>query len=248
MPMQLSLGVSLRDDATFSNFYAADNHNRQILAAMDAMSANAGEASLVVWGSRGAGLTHLLQACSHAASERGISVQYLPLGDLVGYAPRDICDGLETLQLVCLDGIDEICGNRQWEQALFHLFNNLRDAGHRLVMASHTSPPAIPMLLPDLKSRVLGSVVYHLRALNDDDKKIALQRRAKARGLELTDEVAHFILARASRDTNELFLLLNLLDEESLQQQRKLTIPFVKEVMSGKYEPQAASDKLQVKK
>lgn len=235
MPMQLSLGVSLRDDATFSNFYAAGNHNRQVLAAMETVSGNAGEASLVIWGSRGAGLTHLLQACSHAASERGTSVQYLPLRDLVGYAPRDICEGLETLQLVCLDGIDEICGNRQWEQALFHLFNNLKDAGHHLIMASHTSPPSIPMLLPDLKSRVLGSVVYHLHALNDDDKKIALQRRAKARGLELSDEVAHFILARTPRDTNELFLLLNMLDEESLQQQRKLTIPFVKEVMSCKF-------------
>ena len=92
MPMQLSLGVSLRDDATFSNFYAAGNHNRQVLAAMETVSGNAGEASLVIWGSRGAGLTHLLQACSHAASERGTSVQYLPLRDLVGDASATVKD------------------------------------------------------------------------------------------------------------------------------------------------------------
>jgi DnaA family protein len=230
-PVQLSLGVSLRDDATFSNFYAADDNNREILAALDAMSRNRGETSLVLWGGRGAGLTHLLQACSHVAREQQISVQYLPLRELVGYAPRDICDGLEAIQLVCLDGIDEICGHREWEQSLFHLFNNLRDAGHRLIMASHTSPPSIPIVLPDLKSRILGSVVYHLHGLKDEDKQTALQMRARARGLELPEDVARYILARAPRDTNELFLMLNQLDDESLQQQRKLTIPFVKDVL-----------------
>lgn len=244
-PVQLSLGVSLRDDATFANFYAADDNNRQIISALqtispsigdpssnlDARHQSASECSLVIWGARGAGLTHLLQACSHTASERGIAVQYLPLRDLVGYAPGDICDGLEAMQLVCLDGIDEICGNREWEQALFHLFNNLRDAGYCLVMASHTSPPSIPILLPDLKSRILGNAVYHLHSLNDQGKQTALQMRAKARGLEMPDDVARFILNRASRDTTELFLMLNMLDDESLQQQRKLTIPFVKEVL-----------------
>ncbi len=230
-PVQLSLGVSLRDDATFSNFYAADDNNREILAAVEAVSHQACNNSLVIWGGRGAGVTHLLQACSRVASEAGIAVQYLPLRELVGYAPTDICDGLETLQLVCLDGIDEICGNREWEQALFHLFNNLRDAGHCLLMASHTSPPSIPILLPDLKSRILGSVVYHLHNLKDEEKQTALQMRARARGLEMPDDVARFILSRAPRDTNELFSMLNELDDESLQQQRKLTIPFVKDVL-----------------
>jgi DnaA family protein len=230
-PVQLSLGVSLRDDATFSNFHAADANNQQVVAALEQASQGRGEQSLTLWGARGSGLTHLLQACSHAACEAGVSVQYLPLRELLGYAPSDICEGLEAMQLVCLDGIDEICGNRDWEQALFHLFNNLRDAGHRLVMASHTSPPAIPIRLPDLKSRILGTVVYHLHSLKDDDKCMALQIRAKARGMELPDDVARFILSRAPRDTNELFLLLNVLDDESLQQQRKLTIPFVKDVL-----------------
>lgn len=230
-PVQLSLGVSLRDDATFTNFYAADDNNRQVVAAVEAASCHTQETSIVVWGSHGAGLTHLLQACSHTASERGIAVQYLPLRDLAGYAPRDICEGLEALPLVCLDGIDEVCGNRAWEQALFHLYNNMRDAGHRLIMASHTSPPSLAITLPDLKSRILGSVIYHLHSLDDAGKQVALQRRVKARGLQLSDEVARFILARAPRDTGELFLLLNRLDDESLQQQRKLTIPFVKEVL-----------------
>lgn len=230
-PTQLSLGIALRDDATFDNFYAADDASAEAVAALKKTSRRQGEPSLVIWGARGSGVTHLLQACSHEASANEVTVQYLPLQELAGYAPEDICEGLEALELVCLDGLDEVCGNRQWERAVFHLFNNLRDAGHKLVIAAHTSPPSLPIVLPDLKSRLLGSPFYHLRSLTDPQKKDVLQKRARARGIDMSDEVATFILNRAPRDTAELFVILNQLDEESLQQQRKLTIPFVKTVL-----------------
>lgn len=229
-PLQLSLGISLKDDATFGNFYVAEG-NALALHALREFSSNRGEGNLLLWGNRGAGLTHLLQACCHAAFEQRISVQYLPLRDLVGYAPEEVCDGLDKLSLVCLDGVDQICGQKNWEQTLFHLYNRLRDAGHRLLIASHTSPSSLPMVLPDLKSRWLGSVIYHLHELNDHEKALALQLRAKGRGMELPDEVAKYILSRAPRDTNDLFNLLNRLDDASLQLQRKLTVPFVRGVL-----------------
>jgi DnaA family protein len=230
-PVQLSLGVSLKDDATFANYFQNTQANAQALAALLQASANEGERNLAIWGSRGCGLTHLLQAVCHRAYESGLSVQYLPLRDLIGYAADDVCEGLEAVQLLCLDGLDEICGNRQWEQALFHLFNRINLAEHRLILASHTSIPSLPILLPDLKSRLLSCVIYHIESLNDAGKEQALIMRAKGRGLEMSQEVAHFILTRTVRDTNELFNLLNRLDDASLQHQRKLTIPFVKEVL-----------------
>jgi DnaA family protein len=229
-PLQLSLGISLKDDATFDNFYVVDG-NAQALHALREFSIGRGEGNLLLWGNRGAGLTHLLQACCHTAFEQGISVQYLPLRDLVGYAPEDVCEGLEKVSLVCLDSVDEICGRPNWELTLFHLYNRLRDAGHRLLIASHTSPVSLPVVLPDLKSRWLSSVIYHLQELKDQEKAMALRVRAKGRGLEMTDEVAKYILSRAPRDTNDLFNLLNRLDEASLQLQRKLTVPFVRGVL-----------------
>lgn len=229
-PVQLSLGVSLKDDATFDNFFVADS-NVQVLAALKQFTTVHATDNIMIWGSRGVGLTHLLQSCCHEAHSTGRYVQYLPLRELLGYAPDDVCDGLEAAELVCLDSIDHICGNRAWEVALFHLFNRLKDNRHQLLIASHTSPPALPMMLPDLKSRVLGSVVYQVHHLNDEEKSRALQLRAAARGMELTDEVARYILTRASRNMNELFEVLNCLDDVSLQMQRKLTIPFVKQVL-----------------
>ena len=230
-PVQLSLGVSLRDDATFDNFYLVPE-NEQVLEALRQFSCGQGELNLLCWGSRGVGLSHLLQAVCHEAHIKNRIVKYLPLRDMVGFSPSDVCEGLDAVELLCLDGIDEICGHKAWEQALFHLYNRLRDSGRRLLVASHTSPPSLPLVLPDLKSRILGSVVYHLRSLTDDEKTCALQKRALARGLEMPSDVAKFILKRAPRDTNDLFNLLVLLDDASLQQQRKLTVPFVKEVLS----------------
>lgn len=184
-----------------------------------------------MWGARGVGLSHLLQAVCHVADQCGRAIQYFPMADVRGYSAAELCEGLEEMDIVCLDGLEHICGNRQWEQAIFHLFNRLRDSGKSLLMSSHSSPPTLPILLPDLKSRILGSVIYHLEGLADDSKKSALQMRAKARGFDLSDEVASFILNRASRDTAELFDVLNQLDDASLQEKRKLTIPFVKEIL-----------------
>ncbi len=235
-PVQLSLGVTLNDDATFENFYAADEGASLVLESLAAAARGSGASdlesqSIVIWGAPGCGLTHLLQGACHLAYAEKRSVQYLPLRDIRGYSAEDICDGLDATKLVCLDGLDLICGDPAWEHALFHLYNQLRDAGHSLVMASHTSPSSLPISLPDLKSRILGSVVYQVHTLGDEDKQAALILRAAARGLQMSVDVAKFILQRSSRDMNDLFVLLNRLDECSMQQQRKLTIPFVKEVL-----------------
>ena len=75
-------------------------------------------------------------------------------------------------------------------------------------------------------------MTYQVQLLNDEEKQEALQRRARARGMELNDEVAHYILQRLPRDMNELFNQLQRLDHASLAEQRKLTIPFVKKILN----------------
>jgi len=229
-PVQLSLGVSLRDEATFDNYFGG-GATALAIQALQRITTTALPENIMIWGARGTGLSHLLQAVCHQASDRRLAVQYFPMADVRGYAAEDLCEGLEVMDLVCLDGIEHICGNKAWEQALFHLFNRLRDAGKPLLVSSHTSPPSLPILLPDLKSRLLGCVIYHIESLSDQDKKNALIMRASARGFELPEEVVTFILNRASRDTAELFDLLNQLDDASLQEKRKLTIPFVKDIL-----------------
>ena len=232
-PQQLSLGVSLNDDATFTNFFAPSaTPNAQVLAAVRNQIVLATEPFMFLWGAAGCGLTHLLQAACHQAQTANKSFQYFPLRDLVGYAPEELFAGLESLDFVCLDGLDQVVGRSDWELALFNLYNRLRDANKLLLVAAALGPRELPIALPDLASRLQWGVTFHVHSLDDEEKQQALQFRARARGLELSDEVASFIIQRLPRDMNELFWQLNRLDHASLAEQRKLTIPFVKKILS----------------
>ncbi len=231
-PQQLSLGVSLNDDATFENFYAPlTTPNAQVLSALRLQIETANEPFIFLWGAAGCGLTHLLQGACHHAQFLAKSFQYFPLRDLAGYAPDELFIGLEELDLVVLDALDEVINRPEWELALFNLFNRLRDAGKLLIVAAVQGPQELPINLPDLKSRLQWGATFHVQTLDDHQKQAALQFRAKARGLELNDEVAAYIIQRLPRDMNELFWQLNRLDHASLAEQRKLTIPFVKKIL-----------------
>ncbi len=230
-PIQLPLGVRLRDDATFANYYPGAN--AAALGYVERLcEADAGwtESLMYLWGSDGVGRTHLLQAACLRFEQRGESAVYLPLADVVQLGP-ELLDNLEQCELVCLDDLDAIAGNAVWEEALFHLFNRLRDSGRRLLLAAGAAPRELLVQLPDLKSRLTLALVFQLQTLSDEDKLRALQLRASRRGLHLTDEVGRFILTRGTRSMSALFELLEQLDQASLQAQRKLTIPFLKETL-----------------
>ncbi|MWV13222.1 DnaA regulatory inactivator Hda [Pseudomonas sp. R-28-1W-6] len=231
IPIQLPLGVRLRDDATFANYYPGAN--AAALGYVERLcEADAGwtESLIYLWGSDGVGRSHLLQAACLRFEQRGESVVYLPLAEVADYGP-ELLDNLEQCELVCLDDLEAVAGRPEWEEALFHLFNRLRDSGRRLLIAAAAAPRELPIGLADLQSRLTLALVFQLHALSDEDKLRALQLRASRRGLHLTDEVGRFILNRGERSMSALFELLERLDQASLQAQRKLTIPFLKEVL-----------------
>lgn len=236
-PQQLPLGIGLNDDARFDNFYvAAASPNQLARGAVRDLLTPDGERFVALWG--GPGRSHLAQALCVEASDQGWQVQYLPLRSVRDYAfeadaVHSLLAGLEAMDLVCLDDVDAIAGLAAWELGLFHLFNRLRDAGVPLLVTSEVNPAYMRIGLPDLKSRLQWGLSCQLHALTDSEKAEALRRRAEVRGLQLPDEVASYIIQRVPRDMNALFGLLERLDRASLQEKRKLTIPFVKQVIGN---------------
>ena len=230
-PIQLPLGVRLRDDATFANYYPGAN--AAALGYVERLcEADAGwtDSLIYLWGAAGVGRSHLLQAACLRFEQRDEAAVYLPLAEVADYGP-ELLDNLEQCELVCLDDLEAVAGRADWEEALFHLFNRLRDAGKRLLLAAATSPRELGVQLPDLQSRLTLALVFQLQELVDEDKLRALQLRASRRGLQMPDEVGRFILTRGARSMSALFELLEQLDQASLQAQRKLTIPFLKETL-----------------
>jgi DnaA-homolog protein len=227
MSVQLPLGIGLRPGATFAGYVAG--RNAEAVASLR----DRGETrSVYLWGGRGTGKSHLLQAACQDASERGDAAVYLPLAQFGDFSP-DILDGLESLALICIDDVQAIAGRADWEQRLFHLYNRARDLERGLVCAGDRPVRALGLGLPDLATRLGWDLTFQLHPLDDAGLGDALRLRAAALGLEFPDEVVGWLLRRCERDAPALFALLERLDRASLSAQRRLTIPFVRELIGA---------------
>jgi DnaA family protein len=203
---QLALGMRLRADAVFESFAAGQN--AEVLTALRSAAT-----PLWLWGAHATGKTHLLQAVCAAA---GDSAAYFPL-DRALALPPDALAGFERGRVLCIDDADAVAGDHAWEQALFRLFNEAADLRTRLIFAAAVAPRQAGWVLEDWRSRAASCVVYQLRELDDAGR------------LQLPDETSEYLLKRMPRDLPSLLQVLDALDEASMVQKRRLTIPFIRD-------------------
>lgn len=228
MNKQLALAIKLNDEATLADFNWQNNQliKQQLLSTLH----HHGDRLLYLWGSKGSGKSHLLQACCQEVKINQSAI-YLPLRVLHEWGPETI-EGLDEQALICIDDIEIIAQNSAWEEALFHLYNRIKDAEQTLLIIAGNQPPnTLPISLPDLRSRLGWGLVFQLNELSDEEKINTLKEHARKRGFDLSESVAQFLVNRSSRNMHDLHQLLNRLDDASLVAQRKITIPFVKEVL-----------------
>ncbi len=226
---QLPLGFEPSELYSFDSFVVGDNAVAVALAQQ--MALDGGEKQMYLWGEAGLGKSHLLQACCNLAAKNNRTVCYLTPAEISGQSV-DMFDGLEQINLICLDEIEAWLVNDAWETALFDLINRVRESNQCLILASGHPPDEGFVSLPDLRSRLSWGPVFQLRALSDKDKYQALKYRAKQNGLELTENVADYLMQRYPRDMFGLFERLAMLDKASMAMQRRLTIPLVKSVFA----------------
>lgn len=227
-PMQLPLGVSLQDDLHFGNFLPGQNP-AALTQIKELFTAETQVFSFIyLWGQEDSGKTHLLKAVCYQAEALAKSHCYLDLAKAVDPA---VITNISS-EVVCIDNLQAVVGQQQWEENLFHLFNRTRERQGLLVFSALSGPTHLGVVLPDLLSRLSWGLTYHLQALQDDEKLLAFKLRARQRGMEVPDEVVRYLIHRSPRKLSGLFALLDVLDEASLKEQRKLTIPFVRQALS----------------
>ncbi len=226
MNTQLPLRLQLRDDAAFENF--KPGRNTELLSLLQQHAVSEHDWLTCIYGERGSGKSHLLQAACHQAQYWQETILYLPMSQAPDWSPAVLAD-LEETGLVCLDDIECVAGQGPWETALFNLLEARRTRRSRTIITSTKPLPGIAWALADLATRLNGwGLVFELHALRDEEKIQALQQRAKNRGLELSEDVARYVLNRYPRDMQTLFDLMETLDQESLARQRRITIPFLR--------------------
>lgn len=226
MSQQLPLALGLHHAPSLEDFVVG--RNQGVIDALTRAIDGRGEAVVYLFGAAGCGLTHLLLGQCAAAEQRGLRCAYLPLAERAVLAP-EMLEGLETLDLVAVDDVQLIAGDMAWEEALFALFNRCRDHGARMLFSADRGPAALPLHLPDLRSRLAWGLTLSLQPLDDRGRLELLQSLAARRALNMPDDVARYLLERGSRHPSDLVEIVTLLDQASLAEQRRLTIPFVRD-------------------
>lgn len=224
---QLPLALRAPPDQRFDRFVQAVDG---LLEHLRALAHGKGQDGVYLQGSHASGKTHLLLASCAEADAAGQVAAYIPLRSLRGCV-REALAGLGDADLLALDDVEAIAGSHEDELALFDLHNNMLDAGRSLLYAAADTPDALGLVLPDLRSRLAHCTRWSLPLLDDAGRAELLRRRASARGLDFDDAALEWLLRRASRDLGSLTSIFEQLDHASLAAQRRLTVPFLRQVL-----------------
>lgn len=224
---QLPLALRYPPDQRFESFIAPPDG---ALPTLSALATVAGADWVYLSGASRTGKTHLALAVCAAAEQQGRRAAYLPLAAAAGRL-RDALDALEGHDVVALDGLEAIASGREDEVALFDFHNRVRASGVNVLYTARSIPDDIGLGLPDLRSRLQQCLRLMLDPLDDEGRRDVLRDRAQRRGLVLEDAALDWLLTRTDRDLGALVALLDRLDRASLAAQRRITVPFLRQVL-----------------
>jgi DnaA family protein len=217
---QLLLDWGAAGPPTLDSFVIGRNQElAAVLRCIDHRKAvSPGQHFITLWGEAGAGKTHLLYALS-----AGGHALYLSANQ-----PPENYSWSSEIALYLLDDCDRLDAEQQI--AAFALYNQVRESGGMLVAATG-KPPAQLALREDLRTRLGWGLVYQVHGLSDDEKIDALSKSADARGLVLSPGVLPYLLTHFRRDMQSLSAILDALDRYSLETQRPITMPLLRELL-----------------
>lgn len=243
--MQLALPVWFSEDQSFDSFIADDNAlvveflTSFINGDQEGLSTNSIPFCLL-HSLQSAGKSHLLYASCQYASENNSSHAYFDLKMLHQF-PASVILEAQQKDLICIDNIHVVKDDLTWQIAIFDLLNKVIEKNQsianpehycKVIISATHSPASIGLSLPDLVSRLSWGTVFKLAPLNDDKSKLFMRQKLAGKGLEASDEVVNFLVTRLSRNMAKQIEIINLLDRKSLESKRKLTVPFVKQVLN----------------
>lgn len=221
---QLLLDLLPETPPTLADFVAGSNDDA--LTALAAwLAPEDQEPALLLCGDSGCGKSHLLRACADAADGCYVDAADDP-------ALRAVPEVLDGLPLLAVDNVAAL--NEEGQIALFNAFNRIKAQSAlprtKLLVAAAQAPAALA-LREDLRTRLGSALIYRLQPLSDAEKTAALSAQAAARQLQLPADAIDYLLRHAPRDMRTLSALLAALDRYSLERQRPITLPLLREVL-----------------
>ena len=188
--------------------------NTELMAQLAAMlEGRASERMVYLWGAPGSGKSYLLAAWANACAARGMTVKF---------------GGVEAADVVVADAVEGWDAAQQ--EAGFATFNRVREAGGLWLAAGSVAPAELPVA-PELRTRLGWGLVFQVHGLDDAEKRAALVQQAESLGFTLDPQVADYLLTHTARDMQSLLRVLEALDRFSLETQRPITLPLLRQLL-----------------
>jgi DnaA family protein len=183
-----------------------------------------------LYGSEDSGKSFLLQStCNYYASDYNSSV-YIPISEAIKHGTGFI-DSLEGLDLICLDDIDLIASNKDWEVGIFNLINDCLSSNCRLIFSSCKNPSSINFELEDLRSRIKKIDHIELYPISDENLPEAIKFVSQLRSINLGNKEINYLVTYTKRNMSDLIDIISKLDQLSMELKRKITVPLIKEII-----------------
>ena len=225
-PKQLTFPWNKVNKSSMIGFYTSKENDHLVSLLKDSNFLD----DLFIYGTKQSGKTFLLQAMCNSYSSMCKSSLYVPLKKLINYGV-EFFESLENIDLICIDGIEQVVSKIEWEKEIFNLINKALISKTRLIFTSSKDLESLNFSLPDLESRIKKIQSYELYPIDDKDIIDALKYISQFKSINLGYKEAKYLVTYSQRDISNLVKILESLDQLSMEMKRKITIPLIKEVI-----------------
>ena len=187
---------------------------------------------LIIYGEEGAGKSFLMQAICNELSSSGKQFAFIPMSKALNMG-AEIFQNLASLDAVCIDDLQLMLADEDWETALFNLINECQQSSCSLILSlGGTRSVEENTELPDLLSRIKRMEFITLHAVQDEFFNQAIDFVAQQLDIKIEKAELEFLLKHQTRKFSLLVENIIAVDKQAASLKRKITIPLIKETLN----------------
>ena len=206
---------------------------------------------LFIYGGSGVGKTHLANAIGNqiARNNPGSKVLYVSANTFKlqyqeAAQQNKIPEFLlfyQNVDVLIVDDIQFFSGLKGTQDTFFHIFNYLHQSRKQLILTSDKSPLQIHDVEERLLTRFKWGLPVEIQKPDYQLRLSILQDRVTRDGLELSDEIVHYIAANACNNIRDIEGILASLMAYATLMDSEVDLPLVKTVVERLVEVQPKS-------
>ena len=230
-PTQLIFPFQINQKASFKSFFCPPK-NLNLMTRLTEIVNSKDSHELIIHGEKGSGKSFFMQAICNELSSAGKQFAFIPMNKAIKMGV-EIFQNLASLNAVCIDDLQILLANKEWETALFNLINECQQSDCSLIVSfGSTQPLEENTKLPDLLSRIKRMEFINLYAVEDEFFNQAIDFVAQQLDINIEKAELEFLLKHQTRRFSLLVENIIALDKQAASLKRKITIPLIKETLN----------------